>query len=170
MDTIRTVLCMAVILTGIGAAWPASPSLIELSDGSQTWRGRLECADDRNCCLIEQDGQLRRLKAGSLKHFKHVADHFRGLTAAQLRDRLLMSLGGTTRFAGHRITWSVQLTAAANGMRNCSNRSIEFSITDSRHEVSGSGNRIFRSLPSSFLTTSDLPATAQPTESSHPAV
>ncbi|MBL8817985.1 MAG: DUF1570 domain-containing protein [Planctomyces sp.] len=70
-----------------------SARLVEVSDESQTYVGKVITSDNEMCCLIERTGHLRRLPVSSLKSFRVIGEQFVPLSAGQMCDELRREIG-----------------------------------------------------------------------------
>lgn len=89
LNRFRTVLGILAIAGLCAERCPAGHSrLIQVSDGNESWTGKVIAKDDSTCFLIDRFGVLSRIPVQSLKSFEVVSERFQAAPATEARERL----------------------------------------------------------------------------------
>lgn len=80
----------AIVIAGLCTEYCSAGSsrLIQVSDGSESWTGKIVAKDDSTCFLIDRFGVLSRIPVQSLKSFEVVSEKFQAASATESRERL----------------------------------------------------------------------------------
>lgn len=101
----RATLAVAVMVCWVTTVCEAGSSrLIQVSDGSTSWVGKVVALNETECSLVDRFGAIVRLPVKSLRTFEVVSDRFEAAPAAEVREQLRkefpsdFEISGSTHF------------------------------------------------------------------------
>ncbi len=94
-------ICLLIVVWTCASAVNAfAGGLVSVSDGEQTYLGKVVALNKQKCSLMDRQGQLVHLDVPSLKSFEKIGARYQPLAASQLRHELRKEFPDGYEFSG----------------------------------------------------------------------